>query len=249
MTVVTISVITGCTRPDLLPGLYETIRVQTVDWEWVIQLDGDAIGWTPPDEAYVRDTRVRIEANPRPSGSGVTRNQALMRSSGAYVMCVDDDDLLYPDAFAPLRDSLVRWRRCFGAWGRTDTFEHPATAPVVFRSWPQAGPIEPGTILRLFESTGHFAVHVGATLWRRAHLVAVGGYAALPRSIDTNPFLAAESLFPSCYVDTPVYLYRQHGQQMTQTESYQAIKARVHGFTFERGHQLRRLLQARDDAE
>ena len=79
-------------------------------------------------------------------------------------------------------------------------------------------------------------------LWRRSYLVAMGGYGGLPRSIDTNPFLACESLFPHIYVDRPVYYYRLHDEQMTRGEHYEAIRDRVHRFNFARAAALVELL-------
>ncbi len=242
-----VSIITAVTRPGLLPALYEALTLQDVAWEWLVQLDGEAISWVPQpaDEKWLGDERVQLERNARPMGSGTTRNQALMRASNDLILCVDDDDLLYPKALGALCRALDKWPECFGAWGRCDVQRSTATESEVFRAWHVDGPIEPGTILRRFEDSGEFAVHVGAVLWRRGHLIAVGGYGALPRSIDTNPFLACEALFPVCYVDVPVYLYRLHGQQMTQDESYKAMQRRVHAFNFERAHQLNHLLQIR----
>lgn len=220
-----------------------------------MQLDGDAIGWTPgpDDSALLDDRRVLLDHNMQPSGSGTTRNLALMRAAGDLVMCVDDDDLLYPDSLGALCAALEMWTECFGAWGRTDVLcvgdvdalSVAAQEAEVFRSWPVAGPVPPGTIGAYFRRTGEFPVHVGAVLWRRSHLVAVGGSGALPRSVDTNPFLAAEALFPVCYVDVPVYRYSVHGSQMSATSAYHAVKDRVHAFNFERASHLRRLLAPR----
>jgi glycosyltransferase involved in cell wall biosynthesis len=248
-----VSILTAVTRPALLSRLYSSIVSQRVDWEWLVQLDGDAILWSPGagDSDLIADRRVLVERNAQPSGPGTTRNLALMRATADLVLCVDDDDLLYPDSLGSLCAALDAWGQCFGAWGRTDVLsnddvdsvpEAPGLLPRVFKSWPAPGVIEPGTIGAYFERTGEFPVHVGAVLWRRSHLVAVGGYGALPRSVDTNPFLAAEALFPVCYVDTPVYRYRLHDAQMSATPSYHAIKDRVHAFNFERARQLRRLL-------
>ncbi|WP_157875037.1 glycosyltransferase [Streptomyces resistomycificus] len=247
------SILTAVTRPDLLPRLYSSIASQQIDWEWIVQLDGEAIEWRPGpgDCGFVEDDRrVWLERNAKPLGSGTTRNLALIRATGDLVLCVDDDDLLYPDSLGGLCAALAAWPQCFGAWGRTDLLTEgdadpaaaPGRPPEVFKAWPAPGVIQPGTIGAYFERIGEFPVHVGAVMWRRSHLVAVGGYGALPRSVDTNPFLAAEALFPVCYVDTPVYRYRLHGGQMSSTPDYQRVKDGVHAFTFERARELRRLL-------
>jgi len=248
-----VAFITGATRPQLLNRLHISLTQQNVNWQWLVQLDSEAIDWQPTSDdtgGWLSDDRVRIERNPKTLGSGATRNLALMRSTAPYVMCIDDDDLLYPNCVAELLRAAEQDPECFGVWGRTDLM-HDADAPAdpvaaeVFRSWPTAGHIPAGTIGEQFRNDDYFAVHVGATLWRRNHLIAVGGYSALPRSIDTHPFVCAEAMFPSRYVDVATYRYLIHPGQMTQTEYYHAVKTRVHAFTFERAAELRRLFEIR----
>jgi glycosyltransferase involved in cell wall biosynthesis len=239
-----VAVITGCTRPRLLDGLYTSLQAQIVDWRWFVQLDGDAIGWASgADLAWANDPRVSIAANAKPSGSGTTRNSALMRSSSSLVMCVDDDDELQPDALGPLVTALSDHPTCFGAWGQTHTFTVADPTDVPFKSWERQEVIAPGIIGERFAAEGHMAVHVGSVLWRRSHLVAMGGYSALPRSIDTNPFIACQALFPHVYVDHPVYRYRLHDEQMTRADHYVEARNEVHSLTHERERELKRLLR------
>jgi Glycosyl transferase family 2 len=238
-----VSIITAATRPAYLAGLYEAIAAQSVDWEWIVQLDGEALAWRPAAEAdWVNDPRVAVAWNPKPLGSGTTRNQALMRSSATRIMCVDDDDRLPASSIEHLVAALHANEDCFGAWGETRSFSDDPSRTAPFKGWDAPGRIEAGTVLRTFERTGRFPVHVGAMLWRRTHLVAVGGYAALPRSVDTNPFLACEGLFPHVYVNKPAYLYRLHEDQMTKEPGYVNSEQRVHAMNFERAHALQQLL-------
>lgn len=238
-----ISVLTPCTRVEGLAELAGTVLGQPgVDVEWLVQLDGPA----REREAEVRDLlgddrRVAVEANPQPAGSGTTRNLALLRASGERVLCVDDDDLLAAGGLAPLARALDANPDCFAAWGASLSFGDDPADTEPFKSWPVEGRIEPGVIMRRFQASGEFDVHVGACLWRRAHLEAVGGYAALLRSIDTNPFIACQRRHPLVYVDVPVYLYRQHAGQMTRTDHYQKLRARTHEFTFRRADGLAEL--------
>jgi glycosyltransferase involved in cell wall biosynthesis len=241
-----VSIVTAATRPERLGHLYRSIVTQSVEWEWVVQLDGEAIAWQPgPAEEWMADPRVRLDRNPKSLGSGTTRNQALMRSSAAHIMCVDDDDQIPANSVHYLLAALGTYGDCFGAWGETRSFSDDPSRAERFKFWPKAGRIAPTTVLSEFEESGHFPVHVGAMLWRRSHLVAVGGYAALPRSVDTNPFLACEALFSHVYVDEVTYLYRLHADQMTKEAGYLSSKERVHAINFERAHALRELLRPR----
>lgn len=243
-----ISVITAATRPHLLKGLYDSLQDQDACWEWIIQLDGEGIAWqaAAEDDAWLADPRVRVERNAKPYGSGTTRNQALARATTDRIICVDDDDRLLPRCLGALSRALHGHRECFGAWGRTYTTKNGGKTHELFRSWPgeYEAVLHAGTIGSLFEQRGLFAVHVGSVLWRREYLVAAGGYAALPRSIDTNPFLACEAIAPTVYVDLPVYLYHQHDGQMTREQGYVEMRDRVHALTFERAREVSRLFRA-----
>src|SRR5690349_1489848 len=105
-----VSVLTACTRPELLAGLYATI---------VAQLDGVVLD----DAGIGADPRVHVHGSARAMGSAVSRNTALLRARAPHVLCVDDDDLLAPGALAPLLDGLEREPDCFCAWGGALTFQ------------------------------------------------------------------------------------------------------------------------------
>jgi glycosyltransferase involved in cell wall biosynthesis len=235
-----ISVLTPCTRVESLAELAGTVLGQAgVELEWIVQLDGAAREREDEVRALLpRDERVRVEANPQPAGSGTTRNLALLRARGQRVLCVDDDDLLAPGGLARLAAALDEHPECFAAWGASHVFTDDVTAAEPFKTWPAEGVIDPGVIMRRFQESGEFDVHVGACLWRRDHLEAVGGYAALLRSIDTNPFIACQRRHPLVYVDVPVYLYRQHAGQMTRSDHYRELRERTHAFTFRRADHL-----------
>lgn len=229
-----VSIITACTRPDFLPDLAVSVLAQTGDWEWLVQLDGSARTEPVERHSFSSDARIRMAANPRDAGSAVTRNLALLRASGDFVLCVDDDDLLLPGALGALLEALHAHPTCFAAWGGARTFDDDPAMSRDFKSWGSAGLVGPNEIGPIFEETGVLPVHVGACLWRRHHLEAVGGYAALLRSIDTNPFLACERLFPLIYVDRYVYLYRQHAKQMSNETAYEDTRVATHAFNFAR---------------
>jgi hypothetical protein len=240
-----VSVITAVTRPELLGALHESLRQQDVELEWLLQLDAQAIPADITDLPASSEKWVHVERNPKPLGSGTSRNLALMRSTGDLIIGVDDDDLLFAGALPRLVEALEMAPDCFCAWGRTATFDDDPSAHAPFKGWEREGRIPAGTIGRLFEEQGNFRMHVGSALWHRAHLIAVGGYAALVRSVDTHPFVACESLFPSYYVDAPVYLYRRHAGQMTKDRAYDEAKARHHKFNFERMNALQALVEPR----
>lgn len=73
-----ISVITPCLEKhfDFLAAAYESLCLQKVDWEWLIQIDGKKIPQLPVD------SRISLVCNKRSLGVSVSRNRALARSQG-----------------------------------------------------------------------------------------------------------------------------------------------------------------------
>jgi glycosyltransferase involved in cell wall biosynthesis len=240
-----ISVITACTRPALLAELLPVVEAQRGEREWIVQLDGDAIAARRQiAERLAGREWITLRANERPAGSAVSRNTALLAARGDFVLCVDDDDLLYRDSIHALEHALHSEPRAFGACGEARVFDGDPAAARAFKSWPAAGTVAPGTIRAEFDRTGRIPLHVGACLWRRECLVSVGGFAALPRSIDTAPFLACEAVRPVVYVDEPIYLYRSHSDQMTRGGAYRQSREEVHSFVSERAELLARMFAA-----
>src|ERR1043166_94815 len=92
-----VSILTPLHRPvaSHLTELHASLHAQReVEWEWVVQIDGDAslLGHVP--EAIREDPRVALEANGRWLGQSVTRNLALVRTRHRLLQTVDADDLL-----------------------------------------------------------------------------------------------------------------------------------------------------------
>jgi hypothetical protein len=246
-----ISFITGCTRPQCLPELAARIYAQGPpdEFEWVVQIDG------PLDERAAREMKkttdghpwIRAQVNERREGSAVTRNLALARSRGETIMCIDDDDLLFAGSARHLLAALEDQPTAFAACGEAHAFSDDPEVHRPCKRWPKQGLVPPGSIGKKFRRTGDLPVHVGACLWRRKYLIAVGGYAALPRSIDTNPLVACESVRPLLSVHVPTYLYRVHDDQMTKSGAYARVGPLVHGLTHERADAISALCSQAQD--
>ncbi len=89
-----ITVVTAAHEPNFqyLDTAYQSLLDQDVlDWEWVVQVDGEGVPSLP------KDKRVHT-ANNRPSGPGATRNMALAHATAPVVRTLDADDALLPGA-------------------------------------------------------------------------------------------------------------------------------------------------------
>lgn len=104
-------------RADSLLRAVRSLQAQTyADWEMVIVND------SPTDESYatfsssINDPRIRYLVNDRNMGVNFSRNRALdtISASSEWVIFLDDDDYLSPDALKTFHDlilthSTVNW--------------------------------------------------------------------------------------------------------------------------------------------
>src|ERR1039458_5787847 len=102
-----ISVITPTHKPEApyLEEAYEGLCAQDVNWEWVLQFDGER--WDMPSY-LLGDDRVRLECNGKHLGVAMTRNRACVRARGELVQVLDSDDVLLPGATRVLMEAVLR---------------------------------------------------------------------------------------------------------------------------------------------
>ena len=218
---------------------YRSLQEQEVDWEWILQCDAEM----PADQREIaeRDPRIQIFENPHRLGTAISKNRALARSQGEYIFALDDDDILPPGSLRKLLGALQQNPDCFAAWGHCYRFEGNGE-PVPFRTWPEESRVVlPGEISDQFEK-GHFALTAATLLWRREHLLALGGWMALLGSEDTGLVVTASSIWPSVALAESVYLYRIFSDSVTSQEVFRTEKDVRHNFIRERVRSLRNLL-------
>ncbi|WP_216216084.1 glycosyltransferase [Amycolatopsis aidingensis] len=181
------------------------------EWQWIVQEDGQdgVIGGTLP-----ADDRIS-QGSGRRGGPGPTRTLALSRARGELVKALDADDLLLPDALArditALADPRFGWTTC----SVLDLFPDGSTAR--FADDPPEGVLERGSVLRYWiEHEFGLPVVPGTLCIRRALLLALGGWMALPASEDTGLVLAANAVADGYFLATPGMYYRKWPGQVTQ---------------------------------
>ncbi len=97
-------------RADFLARAVASVQAQTYqDWEMIIVND------SPNDQSYtsfassINDPRIHYHINKTNSGVNFSRNRALdtVSSHSAWIIFLDDDDYLAPDALQTIHDLIV----------------------------------------------------------------------------------------------------------------------------------------------
>lgn len=110
---------------DFMRACLDSVAGQTFqDWECLCVDDGSADDSADIlDEYAARDARFHVIRQPH-CGVGPARNAALDLAAGDYLVFVDADDVLEPDALMSLKDAesdIVTYLSLDGRWGISDT--------------------------------------------------------------------------------------------------------------------------------
>ena len=93
---------------DYLASTVNSVLNQTMaDWEMLLSEDGSTDGVTPAlcDQIATGDERIHVLHKPN-GGAGDARNYALDKASGDYIVFLDSDDKLEPEALETLKTQL-----------------------------------------------------------------------------------------------------------------------------------------------
>ena len=82
---------------------------------------------------------------------------------------------------------------------------------------------------------------ISPVMWRRSHLFAIGGWAALSTLEDKAPVMTAAELWPSVYIDLDAQVYRINETQTTASAAFAAERRPNEAFLRERLFALKRL--------
>ncbi|MER6049469.1 glycosyltransferase [Streptomyces sp. NPDC001793] len=218
-----ILVVTAVHAPSarFLPEAYASLCRQELpdgwEWHWVVQEDGRSTEVAPhlPGD----DPRVTFGQG-RPGGPAVARNLALARTAGEYVKVLDADDQLAPGALA--RDLAALEGDPGIGWATSRVLDLlPDGSTVGFDGEPEDGPIECGAVLDYWAAHDFYAqVHPASLFARRALLLALGGWMALPASEDTGLLLALNATSRGWFSSEVGLLYRKWPGQLTGQASH-----------------------------
>lgn len=200
----------------LLAQAYRCLADQTHgDWEWLIQLDGPEVELP---KSIAADPRVSAGANGRSFGAAVTRNMALSRASGEWIIPLDHDDLLLPEALEVIRQALVANPEARGAAFAALVYDGQKIlerSPALI----EEGLIKPGVIPELYLSRGgHTGLHYNAVCLSHRLLLQLGGWPGVASNEDSQLLAAFTQLWPIVYLPRPLLLWVHHAQQTHRSQ-------------------------------
>jgi glycosyltransferase involved in cell wall biosynthesis len=200
-------VIPCCNQARYLPAAVASVRAQSAaPVECLVVDDGSTDATAAVAEALA--VRLVRQAN---AGVSAARNAGQAALETELVVFLDADDELLPDAVAAGIEALTRHPAAAAVVGRcqpidADGRELPARQPDVdgddlYREWLRR----------------NFVWTPGAAMFRRAALVAIGGFPAdLGPAADYAVYLRLARTQPIAYLTRPLVRYRQHDGSMSR---------------------------------
>lgn len=205
---------------NTLPDACESLRSQELPygwtWEWLVQEDGETgdVARRLPDDPHISAGRGRH------GGPGVARTLALARSRGSLIKVLDADDQLTDGALE--RDITVLTTHQDVSWTTSRAADLAVDGSTVsYPNDPAEGRLIGAEVLDHWLAHDYqLPVHPATLCVRRALVIALGGWMALPASEDTGLLLAASSVGTGYFIAETGLLYRKWSGQVTSQASH-----------------------------
>ena len=184
---------------SVLAQTHPDIELIVVDYESTDETEQIAAEY--PEVRYLR----------RPdTGYAAARNDGLRACAGEFVLFLDADDRLLPDAVKSSVSCLQTHQDCAFAYGHIRYFD--ASGPAPHRGAGPAGCLDDDDPYAWMLRTNSPLRISGSVLYRRRLLEAAGGYAdALRLAEDVDLHMRLARAHPICCNDTTVLEVRLHG--------------------------------------
>jgi glycosyltransferase involved in cell wall biosynthesis len=218
-----ISIVTATLHPrdDFLLQAWQSILASTPtnwDFEWCLQEDGELPtlhGNLPFD-----DPRIRYAANNIQAGAAATRNAAIARAKGKWILNLDSDDYYTASGLSLLTELIDTHPGCVWIAGRAHDYLDEEHRLIEFPNYLPDGRIESKQFLELWQESDLIFPYVPGGAGVRADVLrAIGGYPALPFGEDVSMLGAVAALGPGAHTTQPVFHYRRWRGQTTQQDS------------------------------
>jgi glycosyltransferase involved in cell wall biosynthesis len=216
-------------RLDMLVELNQSLQLNHCEVEHIIVVDGsnqDAI----PHQIRQQAT---IIGSSRSIGQAACRNLGLVVARGAWITSADDDDLLPPHSIDQRLQAIADQPNALWAAGyiKEKSDEQPQIMP--------AGPCAPGDVWRAWPTPNH-SIPLGPTclLVETNLLKRVGGWMGLSQGEDLGMMMAVTCTAPGILIDSCVYHYRMHGNQITKSPWFDELELLSRTCAWQRGEQI-----------
>lgn len=214
-----VSVLTATrNRSGYLQQLLESVAAQTYpDWEMVIVDNGSTDGTAALVHDYQAKFPGRLRYVPLPSNVGWSEGiaRAAEASSGNFLLCIGDDDLLMPDALereiAAFRESPELGLVYANMWVGEEPYRE------TYCSDEFRGPVkEPLSIERFLRTPRYPGLLIQTALLRKEVYRAVGGLNLQWGCFsDSDLLFQIATRFPITYLPTPLAFFRRHNANTT----------------------------------
>lgn len=223
-------VITTRNRPGLLElAIRSVMRQVGVDWRLIVVDDCSVPSIVLPS-GCAGDPRVELITLTENAGLPGARNAGLRSCSSEFVLFLDDDDLLFPDALSTLSSALTRHEDCVAAVGARLVFDNSGRRRIDL----DHPPVSCSLWVRDAAVLGWVATS-SRTLFRRASLEAAGTWDASLRKAaeDQDMWLRIGRIGPVRCVPSVVLANRHHAGQ-SRPEDLSEIEAGIRDRYLER---------------
>ncbi len=203
-----ISIVIPCfNQAQSLDESIESVRAQTHSSNEIIVIDDGSTDNTAQVASRYPDVKLVRQSN---MGLAAARNSGIKASSGDYLVFLDADDYLEPNALAAGLGCLIKHPECAFAWGR---YRIRDTRGEVLE--PGRDPDQHADAYARLLCGNHIAMHA-TVIYRHEQLKLVGGFdARLPACEDYDLYLRIARRFPIVSHEKVVAEYRRHGNNMS----------------------------------
>lgn len=206
---VPVTVVIPCyNHAHYLGDAIESVLAQTYPHVEIVVVDDGSTDDTREVAARYVGVRYVWQAN---RGLAAARNTGLRESTSAYLIFLDADDRLLPDAVETNLRHLLARPDCAFVSGH---YRYVREDLSLQNEYPQE-PVAEDAYLALLQ--GNYIGMHATVMYRRTALEAVGGFDdALPACEDYDLYLRLARRFPVCRHGKVVAEYRQHGANMSR---------------------------------
>lgn len=224
-----ISIITATHNPQWLEDCYRSLKAQTFQkFEWCITTNGDAVEYTPPwNDIPIRTTQLRV----RTGAIGAVKDFAFRQGRGRYLLELDHDDILAPNAlervaetiekhkpefvysdcvdWSPVRapvtyhDPGVRGGWLMNGWRFAEAESSPIGRPGEKTLYPLSWEPSAASLMLVYFTPNHLRC------WNRSFFEQIGGHNPEREVCDDNELMVRTYLYGKLVrIPEPLYWYR-----------------------------------------
>lgn len=218
-----ISVITATLRPNeefVLQAWKSILASAPTNWEfeWCIQEDGKDPSLR---DALPADERIRYDAHSVQAGVAASRNLAMARSRGDWIVNLDGDDYYTERGLTVLTDLINTHDDIIWIGARAHDYVQATGEVIGFPNYLPDGHITADEFERYRrKAEPTFPLHVAGAGFRRDVALTLGGYFASPFGQDVALFFAITQLGNGAYTSEPAFFYRRWNGQSTRQEAH-----------------------------